>query len=125
MQDRIFRNEKIKPLWNSVVVDILDPAKGEVTGVKIQNTKTGQATLKPTHGVFLGIGHSPNTALFRGQLEMNETGYLKTHDGSKTNVPGVFAAGDVQDHIYRQAVTAAGSGCMAAMDAEKFLEAEH
>ena len=125
MQDRIFHNEKIKPLWNSVVVDILDPAKGEVTGVKIKNTKTGQATLKPTHGVFIGIGHSPNTALFRGQLEMNETGYLKTHDGSKTNVPGVFAAGDVQDHVYRQAVTAAGSGCMAAMDAEKFLEAEH
>ncbi len=125
MQDRLLRNEKIKPLWNSAVVDVLDPAQGEVTGVKIKDIKTGNETLKPTHGVFIGIGHSPNTALFQDQLDMNEVGYIKTHDGAKTNIPGVFAAGDVQDHIYRQAVTAAGSGCMAAMDAERFLEAEH
>jgi len=124
MQDRIFRNEKIKPVWNCVVTDVLDVAKGEVTGVRLKNTATGEETVKPTHGVFIGIGHTPNTSLFRGQLEMNEAGYLKTHDGAKTNVAGVFAAGDVQDHIYRQAVTAAGSGCMAAMDAERFLEAE-
>ncbi len=124
MQDRMLRNEKIKPLWNSVVVDVLDPAQGEVTGVKIRNIKTGDEILKPTHGVFIGIGHSPNTALFRGQLEMDELGYIKAHDGPKTSVPGVFAAGDVQDHVYRQAVTAAGSGCMAAIDAERFLEAE-
>lgn len=125
MQDRLFRNEKVKPMWNSVVVDILDPQKGEVSGVKVQNTKNGGESLVPLHGLFIGIGHSPNTALFRGQLDMNEVGYLKTHDGAKTSVPGVFAAGDVQDHIYRQAITASGSGCMAAMDAEKFLEAEH
>jgi len=125
MQDRLFRNQKVKPLWNAVVVDILDPDKREVTGVKVQDTRTGAEVLKPLHGVFIAIGHSPNTALFRGQLEMNEVGYIKTYDGANTNISGVFAAGDVQDHIYRQAVTAAGSGCMAAMDAERFLEAEH
>jgi thioredoxin reductase (NADPH) len=125
MQDRLFRNEKIQPMWNSVIVDILDPDKGEVTGVKVRDTRSGAETLKPLHGVFIGIGHSPNSGLFRGQLEMNEVGYIKTHDGAKTSVPGVFAAGDVQDHIYRQAVTAAGSGCMAAIDAERFLEAEN
>lgn len=124
MQDRILRNEKIKPVWNSVVVDVLDVAKGEVTAVKLKNIVTGAETVMPTHGLFIGIGHSPNTDLFKGQLEMNEVGYLKTHDGAKTNVPGVFAAGDVQDSVYRQAVTAAGSGCMAAIDAERFLEAE-
>ena len=125
MQDRLRGNEKVKFIWNSVVADVLDASKGEVTGVELKNMTSGAETVKPCDGVFIGIGHSPNTALFRGQLEMNEVGYLKTHDGSKTNIPGVFAAGDVQDHIYRQAVTAAGSGCMAAMDAERFLEAEH
>jgi len=125
MQDRLFRNPKVKFLWNSLVSDVLDVERGEVTGIKLKDAKTGEETIKDCHGVFIGIGHSPNTSLFRGQLEMNETGYLITHDGSKTNVPGVFAAGDVQDHIYRQAITAAGSGCMAAMDAERFLEAEH
>jgi thioredoxin reductase (NADPH) len=124
MQDRLYRNPKIKLIWDSRVVDVLDVKRGEVTGVKLKNTKTGDETLKTCDGVFMGIGHSPNTSLFRGQLEMNEVGYLITHDGSKTNVPGVFAAGDVQDHVYRQAVTAAGSGCMAAIDAERFLEAE-
>jgi thioredoxin reductase (NADPH) len=125
MQDRLFHNEKIEFLWDSVVVDVLDVERGEVTGVKLKNAKTGDETTKSCHGVFIGIGHSPNTSLFRGQLEMNEVGYLITHDGSKTNVAGVFAAGDVQDHKYRQAITAAGSGCMAAIDAERFLEAEH
>ena len=125
MQERLFHNEKIKFLWDSVVEDILDVNRGEVTGVKLRNTKTGEESLKSCDGVFMGIGHSPNTALFRGQLEMNDVGYLITHEGSKTNVPGVFAAGDVQDHVYRQAITAAGSGCMAAIDAERFLEAEH
>jgi len=121
MQDRLLRNEKIKPIWNSVVTDVLDVNKGEVTGVKLRHVQTGEETLRPCDGVFIGIGHSPNTSLFRGQLEMDKLGYLKTHDGTKTSVPGVFAAGDVQDHVYRQAVTAAGSGCMAAIDAERFL----
>jgi thioredoxin reductase (NADPH) len=125
MQDRLRRNEKIRPIWNSVVTDILDLNKGEVTGVKLQNLQTGEETLKSCDGVFIGIGHSPNTSLFRGQLEMDELGYLKSSNGTKTSVPGVFAAGDVQDRVYRQAVTAAGSGCMAAIDAERFLESEH
>ncbi len=125
MQDRLFHNEKIKFVWDAVVSDVLDVKRGEVTGVKLKNTKTGEESLKSCDGVFMGIGHTPNTALFRGQLEMNEVGYLITHEGSKTNVPGVFAAGDVQDHVYRQAITAAGSGCMAAIDAERHLEAEH
>jgi thioredoxin reductase (NADPH) len=125
MQDRLGRNEKIKPIWNSVVTDILDLNKGEVTGVKLQNVQTGEETFKSCDGVFIGIGHSPNTSLFSGQLEMDELGYLKSSNGTKTSVPGVFAAGDVQDRVYRQAVTAAGSGCMAAIDAERFLESEH
>ncbi len=125
MQDRLRRNEKIKFIWNSLVTDILDPAKGEVSAVKVKNLKTGEETVKPLDGVFLAIGHVPNTSLFRGQLEMDELGYLITRNGTKTSVPGVFAAGDVQDRVYRQAVTAAGSGCMAAIEAERFLEADH
>lgn len=124
MQDRLFRNDKIRFAWNSAVTDVLDPSQGEVTGVRLQNVKSSEELTKPVAGVFIGIGHSPNTAVFRGQIDLNESGYIITHDGSKTNIPGVFAAGDVQDHIYRQAVTAAGSGCMAAIDAERFLEAE-
>jgi len=122
MQDRLFRNPKIRFTWDSTVTDILDPKQTEVTGVQLQNVKTGAESFKPLSGVFIGIGHSPNTAIFRGQVDLNESGYIITHDGSKTNIPGVFAAGDVQDHIYRQAVTAAGSGCMAAIDAERYLE---
>lgn len=124
MQDRILRNEKIRPIWNSEVVNVLDVAKNEVTGVVLRNTITGEETIRDTHGLFIGIGHTPNTGLFRGQLSMDEVGYLKTTGGARTNVPGVFAAGDVQDSVYRQAVTAAGSGCMAAIDAERFLEEE-
>ncbi len=125
MQDRLRRNDKIKFIWNTKVNDILDPEKKHVSAIKLANVNTQEETTKPVDAVFIGIGHEPNTSLFRGQLEMNEQGYLKTHEGSRTNVPGAFAAGDVQDHIYRQAVTAAGSGCMAAIDAERFLEAEH
>jgi thioredoxin reductase (NADPH) len=124
MQDRLFRNEKIKFIWNSVVEEILDAEKLKVTGVRLRDLKTQEETLKPVDGVFIGIGHFPNSALFRGQLEMDDLGYLVTHEGSKTNVPGVFAAGDVKDRVYRQAVTAAGSGCMAAIDAERFLAGE-
>ena len=124
MQDRILKHDKIKPVWNAVVAEVLDVQQGHVTGVKLKDTVTGAESVKPTHGVFIGIGHTPNTSIFRGQLEMDEVGYLRTRGGAKTNVPGVFAAGDVQDSVYRQAVTAAGSGCMAAIDAERFLEAE-
>jgi len=125
MQDRLHRNEKIKFIWNSKVDDILDADKREVSGIKLRNLKTADETVKHVDGVFIGIGHEPNTSLFRGQLELDDLGYLVTREGSKTNVPGVFAAGDVKDRVYRQAITAAGSGCAAAMDAEKFLEAEH
>jgi len=124
MQDRLLRNEKIKFIWNSVVEEILDAEEQEVTGVRLRDLKTQKETFKPVAGVFIGIGHVPNTSLFRGQLEMDDLGYLLTREGSRTSVPGVFAAGDVKDRVYRQAVTAAGSGCMAAIDAEKFLEAE-
>ena len=125
MQDRLRRNEKIKFIWNAKVRDILDADKREVSAIKLSDVKTREETLKPVDGVFIGIGHEPNTILFRGQLEMDDLGYLITREGSKTNIPGVFAAGDVQDRVYRQAITAAGSGCMAAIDAERFLEAEH
>jgi thioredoxin reductase (NADPH) len=124
MQDRILKHDKIKPVWNAVVAEVLDVHQGHVTGVKLKDTVTGEESVKPTHGVFIGIGHTPNTSIFRGQLEMDDVGYLKTKGGARTNVSGVFAAGDVQDSVYRQAVTAAGSGCMAAIDAERFLEAE-
>ncbi len=124
MQDRMFQNKTINFLWNTTLTDVLDPQKNEVTGVRLKNLKTGDETEKECDGVFIAIGHSPNTELFKGQLDMNEVGYLTTHEGSKTNIPGVYAAGDCQDHVYRQAITAAGSGCMAAIDAERFLQAE-
>lgn len=120
MQDRAMKNEKITFLWNSVVEDIL--GTDVVTGVRLKNTVTGKASELACAGVFVAIGHRPNTALFAGQLEMNATGYIRTHAGTATSVPGVFAAGDVQDSTYRQAITAAGTGCMAAIDVERFLE---
>ena len=124
MQDRAQKNEKIRFIWDTVVEDVMDPAKGVVEGVKLKNLKTQAVSEKACDGVFIGIGHRPNTDVFKGQVEMDENGYLITREGARTSIPGVFAAGDVQDHVYRQAVTAAGSGCMAAMDAERFLEAE-
>ncbi|MCZ6528505.1 MAG: thioredoxin-disulfide reductase [Candidatus Dadabacteria bacterium] len=123
IQDRAFRNEKLGFIWDSEVEEILGSKESGVTGAKLKNTKTGEVTVKEAQGIFIAIGHNPNTELFKGQLDMNEVGYIITKSGStETNVPGVFAAGDVQDQIYRQAVTAAGSGCMSAFDAEKFLE---
>jgi thioredoxin reductase (NADPH) len=125
MQERAQRNSKISFVWNAVVTDILDPEAHEVTGVRLRDVRTGAETLLPTQGLFVAIGHRPNTQLFAGQLAMDETGYITVEPRStRTSVPGVFAAGDVADRVYRQAITAAGSGCMAAMDAERFLEAE-
>jgi thioredoxin reductase (NADPH) len=122
MQDKAFANPKISFAWNSMVERVLDEAKGEVTGVVLRHLLIGELAELPIDGLFVAIGHTPNTALFAGQLDMDPSGYIITHDGAKTSVPGVFAAGDVQDHVYRQAVTAAGSGCMAALDAERYLE---
>ena len=122
MQDKAFANPKIEFIWDSEIADITDVKRGEVTGIVVRNLKTGKLTEVPLDGVFIAIGHTPNTALFRGQIELDEAGYIVTHHGSKTSCPGVFAAGDVQDHVYRQAVTAAGSGCMAAIDTERYLD---
>jgi len=124
MGDRARKNPKIDFLWDSVIVDILDPAKKRVVGAKIKNVKTGKIEEVPCDGIFVAIGHDPNTQIFKGKLEMDSAGYLITRNGTRTSVEGVFAAGDVQDHIYRQAITAAGSGCMAAIDAERWLEAQ-
>jgi len=122
MQDKAFANPKISFEWNSEVESVNDHAKREVTGIVLRSNLTGERKELPVEGVFVAIGHTPNTSLFKGQLEMDANGYICTHAGTRTSVPGVFACGDVQDHIYRQAVTAAGSGCMAAIDAEKYLE---
>lgn len=122
MQERIFQNEKIEILWNTEIREILGTKEAGVTGVKIFNNQTKEETIFPTEGVFIAIGHQPNTKLFQGVLEMDEIGYLKTEGRTmKTNIAGVFACGDAQDSYYRQAITAAGSGCMAAIDAERFL----
>jgi len=123
MVDRARANEKIQFVTPVVVEDILDVTKGGVESMKLRNTQTNEVSMLPVSGIFVAIGHEPTTKLFRGKLDMDENGYLITHHGSQTKVPGVFAAGDVQDHHCRQAITAAGSGCMAALDAEKFLEA--
>jgi thioredoxin reductase (NADPH) len=124
MQDRVLKNPKIKIEYNAFVDEVLDVSKGEVTGVRLASTKSPEKKVIPVTGLFIAIGHTPNTDLFTGQLEMHENGYLKTKPGTtQTSVPGVFAAGDVQDFVYRQAVTAAGSGCMAALEAERWLAA--
>ena len=122
MVDRARANEKIEFLTPYVIEEVHDMNSKSVEKVRLRNTDTNVMTELDTSGVFVAIGHDPNTKLFKGQLDMDENGYLVTHDGPKTNVEGVFAAGDVQDHHYRQAITAAGSGCMAAIEAERFLE---
>lgn len=125
MQERAIKNPKISFVWDSVVEEIYgNPKNGGVQGVRLKNVKTGEAREFKCDGVFIAIGHEPNTKLFAGQLELDEQGYIITHHGTATNIPGVFACGDVQDHVYRQAVTAAGTGCMAAMDAERYLESQ-
>ncbi len=123
MQDKAFKNEKIDFVWDTAVEEILGAPETGVTGVRLRNLKTNEERIFPCEGVFIAIGHKPNTDLFKGQLEMDDVGYLKTSGRSMaTNIPGVFACGDAQDSFYRQAVTAAGTGCMAAIDAERFLD---
>ncbi len=121
MQDKAFANPKITFRWNATVEEILADDRGDVNGARLRDVLTGETEILAVDGVFVAIGHTPNTALFAGQLDMDANGYLVT-TGTRTNVAGVFAAGDVQDHVYRQAITSAGSGCMAAMDAERWLE---
>lgn len=122
MQDKAFANPKIEFAWNKVVDDVLGVDEGKVSGVRLRDTATDEVSDLAIDGLFVAIGHTPNTSLFTGVLDTDENGYLVTHHGSQTNVPGVFACGDVQDHTYRQAITAAGSGCMAAIDTERYLE---
>ena len=123
MADRTLSNPRIKPIWDSVVTDILDVKQDNVTGVRLKNVKTGAESTVACAGVFVAIGHTPNTAIFKGQITMDEDGYIRPQRGTMTNVPGVFVAGDCADHIYRQAITAAGMGCAAAIDAERYLAA--
>jgi thioredoxin reductase (NADPH) len=125
MQDRVLKNPKIRAIYDSAVEEVLDVQKGEVTGARLRNLRTKESTVVPVTGLFVAIGHTPNTDLFTGQLERHDNGYLKTTPGTtRTSVPGVFACGDVQDFVYRQAVTAAGTGCMAALEAERWLAAK-
>ena len=121
MAERALHNPKIQPVWDTVVEDIYDAAQDTVTGVKLKNVKTGAVRDLACAGVFVAIGHAPNTEIFKGQLEMGADGYLLCREGTATSVSGVFACGDCVDRVYRQAVTAAGTGCAAAIDAERFL----
>jgi thioredoxin reductase (NADPH) len=123
MAERTLANPKIKPIWNSVVTEILDVSKEDVTGVKLKNTVTGEESTLDCTGVFVAIGHLPNTQIFQGKIDLDEAGYIKPVKGAATNVPGVFVAGDVADQVYRQAITAAGMGCAAAIEAERYLAA--
>ncbi len=123
MAQRTLANPKIKPIWDSVVTEVLDVKQDKVTGVRLKNVKTGAESVVDCAGVFVAIGHIPNTQLFKGTIDMDENGYIVPRKGTATNVPGVFVAGDCSDHVYRQAVTAAGLGCAAAIDAERYLSA--
>jgi thioredoxin reductase (NADPH) len=123
MVQRVLAHEKVKPIWDSTVTEILDLKADKVTGVRLQNLKTGEQSVLPCAGVFVAIGHVPNTQLFKGIIDMDQDGFIIPKKGTQTNIPGVFVAGDCADHVYRQAVTAAGSGCAAAIDAERYLAA--
>jgi thioredoxin reductase (NADPH) len=126
MQERALKNPKIEFIWDTGIEDVLDPAKGKVTAVRLKNLKTGAQWETPVDGLFVAIGHQPNTAIFKGKIDLHPNEYVKITPGTtQTSVPGVFAAGDVADFTYRQAVTAAGTGCMAALEAERYLEAHH
>jgi thioredoxin reductase (NADPH) len=121
MASRVLAHPKITPIWDSVITDILDPKLDKVTAIKLKNVNTNAETTLPCAGVFVAIGHVPNTQLFKGVIDTDENGYIIPKRGTATNVPGVFVAGDCADHVYRQAITAAGTGCAAAIDAERFL----
>ena len=125
MAERTLAHPKIRPVWDSAITEILDVKQDSVTGVKLKNLKTGVETILPVAGVFIAIGHVPNTDLFRNKIILDENGFVVPQSGTMTNIPGVFVAGDCADHVYRQAVTAAGAGCAAAIDAERFLAAEN
>jgi thioredoxin reductase (NADPH) len=125
MADRTLANPKIKPVWDTVVTEVLDVKQGKVTGVRIKNLKTNAESVLECSGVFAAIGHIPNTQLFKGVIDMDDAGYIVRKNGSETNVTGVFVAGDCSDRVYRQAVTAAGMGCAAAIDCERFLSAQN
>jgi len=125
MAERVHAHKTIKPVWDSVVTEVLGVDKDTVTGVRLKNTKTGAECVLNCAGVFVAIGHSPNTHIFKGQIEMDAQGYVMRKEGSQTSVPGVFVAGDCSDHVYRQAITAAGMGCAAAIDVERFLAAKN
>ena len=125
MADRTLANPKIKPVWDSVVTEVLNQGEGKVTGVRVRNLKTSEERVIECAGVFVAIGHVPNTQLFKGVIDMDEAGYIKPTRGTETKVPGVFVAGDCSDRVYRQAITAAGMGCAAAIDAERYLGALH
>ena len=124
MIDRVRANPKIETVMNTVIDEVYDVSKGTVTGVKLRNMITGDTRVQEIDGLFIAIGHIPNTKPFAGQLDLDEEGYIRSHGGARTNIRGVFHAGDVQDRVYRQAITASGAGCMAAIEAERFLEAE-
>lgn len=123
MGDRAIEHPKIEMVWNSVVTEVLDVSQDKVTGVKVKNTESGEESVIDCAGLFVAIGHVPNTQLFQGVIDTDENGYIIPKEGSKTNIEGVFVAGDCADHVYRQAITAAGQGCMAAIDAERYLAA--
>lgn len=125
MAERTLANPKIKPIWNSTVTEVLDVKLDKVTGVRVKNLQTNVETVVPCAGVFVAIGHIPNTQLFKGVIDMDENGYVIPKAGTQTNVPGVFVAGDCSDHVYRQAITAAGLGCAAAIEAERYLAAKN
>jgi thioredoxin reductase (NADPH) len=125
MADRTLAHTKIQPIWNSVVTEVLDVKKGQVLGVRLKDVKSGATRVLDCAGVFVAIGHVPNTQLFKGVIDMDENGYIVPTQGAATNVPGVFVAGDCSDHVYRQAVTAAGMGCAAAIEAERYLAARN